>query len=167
MSVIVPAITPLAVLTAAYSAIRNDAATVSYCQTQWKKALKIFVGLDKINPPKEEDAPFLVLTPSPSPYDMGQAPADDRRNFSFECYWGILEKGKTESDSQTTITQDGLTKSDALGQLILNALYQQFPDTLFSAQYLLYPEEPPLFEGAMSCTITQFIGLDQEPVLNG
>jgi len=166
MSELIPAITILGVLNGAAGAIQADTATQAFVTANYGSTLNIYVGLDRVNPPGESVTPFLCLTPAPSPYDMGQAPANDERSVSFEIYWGIVDKNLAVNNTTKTTTQTGLTNVDALGQLILQALANYFTDTLYNANYILYGEEPPLFEGAMSCRIVQAIGINSEPTLD-
>lgn len=142
------------VIGTAKTAIRNSSAISSFCTSNYSKSLKIFVGLDPVNPPTEDDAPFVVLCETQTPYDVGTSAL--QRRPSFEVYWGVVNKTQTTSDSGNTVTQTGLTNVDTLGMLIVTALESAFTgaggDNFQIASYLI-DGVAPLWQGAMMVTL--------------
>ncbi len=87
----------------------------SYCQTQFGRSLRIFVGIDKVKPPTESDCPYAVImdgkkTETSAPY-----------LYSATIGWVVLS-GQIEV-SGNVAELPGVEQCDALGQLIFKAIF--------------------------------------------
>lgn len=153
------------VLTAAKTALRADTDIAAWVTSNYATTLKIYVGEDATNPPGENDAPFVVLTPGTVPYEMGTASMT--REPVIEVDFGVLDRGITKADSDFTVTHDGLLKADALGNLIRVCLQTALGEEYFrSCNYLLDAAlRWPLIEGGMTVRLVKETGTNYEPTL--
>lgn len=154
--------TILGVIGDAKTALRNSTAISSWMTSNYAKTLKIFVGLDTVNPPTEEDAPFVVLCEANAVYDVGTEA--QQRQPAFEVHWAVKNTAQTSSDSGNTVTQTGFANVDALGQLIRAELETAFTgsggDHFGTALYTLYGDAP-LWCGGMAVTLNYEQGVGE------
>lgn len=168
-------ITIRSLLTTAATAIRNSTAIATFCSTNFSGAvIKIFIGEDKSTRPTEDDAPYVVLGPPLDDYDKGAATEQRRPGFEVdfaifkECRYGgataANDTGLTRSDSNNTITFDGLILADQLGDLILTELVTAFTadgeDHVHIADYMLN-SMGPLWEGGISIKLNYECGMGE------
>lgn len=158
-------ITIYSVLLAAKTALRTSPAIASWATSSYSATVKIFVGEDGLNPPREADAPFIVLAPGVEDYDMGTGA--ELRQPVIEVDFGVLEDGKTSMDSGNTISIDGIEKADTFGNLIRDCLQTAFGDSAFrSCTYSLDNKTRfPLIEGGMTIKLAKETTLGEEPSL--
>ena len=65
-----------------------------WCNENFQKGIKIYLGEDVSNPPQEADAPYVVLTPPMAVYDVGTGTME--RHPGLEMDWGLVEKRVSE-----------------------------------------------------------------------
>ena len=143
-------ITILAVLNQAATAISTNSAIAAWMTTNFPtKSLTVFLGDDRVDPPSESNAPFVIVAPGMHPYDMGDS-AQDRRPV-IDVDFAILKTSKTTTGH--IVACDGIGLSDALGNLILTALKSSFGAYhVAAANYTLTPIHP-LYEGGFTATL--------------
>lgn len=161
------ALTVYNILSQAATAVRDSTAIASWLTTNLPgQTLTIYVGEDRVDPPGEEQAPFVILTPAMTGFDLGSG--TDERRPAFDVDWGIVVKTATTTTATgkpNIITQDGLTKSDAFGLLVLAAIKYSFGAMyVYTANYAL-SGAAPLWEGGVTITLKYDAGLTTEPTL--
>lgn len=158
-------ITITAVLVAAKTALRASSTIASWTQANYSRPLTIFVGEDAVNPPTEDQAPFVVLSPGVKAYDLGTGAVT--REPVIDVDFAVLDSSISKTDSDTTITHTGLIKADVFGSLIRACLQSAFGDDAFrECNYALDAQLAfPLIEGGMTITLTKETGLNFEPTL--
>jgi hypothetical protein len=136
---------------AAKSAIRADATLEAWSQLKFGKSVKIYVGLDAANPPKESDCPFVALV---APGRKAGVEANDS-TYELVVTFGLVCPDIT-SDVTGDETMEGCGLIGDLWELIWTALVTGFSQNVF-----LSVEDTtidgvvtfPLFIGASSINI--------------
>lgn len=102
-------------------ALVNSAAIEDFCQNNYGRSPKIFVGLNVKKPPSNSDYPLIVLRPGTKLEGLRQ----ERNQYAISLSWGIIDEGVTQDGN--VIELDGVDKIDEFGQLILQELVEVNP----------------------------------------
>jgi hypothetical protein len=150
-------ITPKAILEAARDAVKDNAALLAWCASEYESDLTVFVGLDEGNPPGESDCPFVAFFPDR--FGIGQERAEHEHGFGM--LFGILNE--TKSETENVVEYRGVYDLSDFWELLWNALVAEFSEevALSAADAELEPIDLfPLFLGAVDVTleVTQTLG---------
>lgn len=148
-----------AILTLLTNAISTDATLASWITTNYPgKTLTVFVGEDDVAPPTEADAPFVSITLSPRPQDVGTF--DDSWKPTFEVEFGLKDGRKTTVGN--VITQTGEVNRAAFADLLTAVLTAALTGTTgdhFAEAQLQFFGVAPLWQGGFSITLDYQSGM--------
>lgn len=110
-------------------AIKNNAAIEAYCQAKYGKSLKIYVSIDKKEPPRDVDCPYVILFPGEKNEGLDQP----EYSYAVTIGWAIYNKTKTTVDN--VVEYVGASEVDELGQMIYGAIATLNPSYPASSLY--------------------------------
>ena len=110
--------TTVEVLQAMSNALADDAALNSWCTEQFGKAPSVFLGIDEIRPPAEEEYPVIALV------GVEQARGQDRRELEWRVFLGVGVVNDEITQSGSLRTRTGFLQAETLRELAENALYR-------------------------------------------
>jgi hypothetical protein len=142
-----------AITAKAKTAVTTNSALLSWCQDNFGRAPKVYIGLDASNPPAEADCPFIAFV---SPSRTGGMEASEQ-TFDLIVTFGLVSETVT-ADSNGNQTIAGTDLIGDFWELIWAALVAGFG----SANAYLSQEDTtidgvvtfPLFVGASQITLT-------------
>lgn len=102
-------------------ALKNSSAIDDFCQNNFGKSAKIFVGLNVKKTLGENDYPLIILRPGTKIEGLRQ----ERNRYAISISWGIIDGNVTVSGN--VVEYNGIDKIEELGQLILNELVEINP----------------------------------------
>ncbi len=137
------------ILTTFRDLLLNSSELSNWCSTNYGAEPKIFVGMDKQNPPGKKDAPFVMIRPGAA--NEGQEV--DNFGYKIQVDWALSDDSREENGRAIEYT--GQYKLDEMGNLVWDALVAGMDNvTLSSSEYTLEPIEFfPLLVGGMDIDI--------------
>ena len=150
MSLLVPTLALESIVKKWKDALVASTALNGYCQTNFGKLPKIYVGLDPRVSRTQTDCPYIAISP------ISKQEGLDHSEYKYTCIvgWVILNNDTTTTGNVTEL--DGVYQLDQLGQLIWQAIADINPnyplsDLDYNVDMLDYV---PQFAGHANITLT-------------
>ena len=127
--------------------IRADTDISSFCQTRYKKAVRVFVGVDPMNPPEFENCPMVVITSSTRFRESRQA----YRNHGIHVGAAIHDQNTT--DENNVVRFLGIYRLEEFACLVETAVTKAMNAAGFQSDQTPGFEDvttPPYFEAIWS-----------------
>lgn len=141
---------PLSVIAKKWAdALAHDNKIEAFCQKYYGKSIKLFIGYDDAQAPKEEDCPCAIVMMQGKTEGVSES-----YSYALEVVWGIYQENTTTDDNVTIF--NGAFESDDLGQLIIECLMNVNPS--FPIVDINYESDNiswrPIYPGRAELTIT-------------
>ena len=138
-----------------------DEGILEYCQGKYERDPTVFVGINRKDPPKDADCPYIVILPGV------KAEGEDVPDFHYGLTVGWVISNEEMENNELT----GLGECDDLGQLILEAIKAICPDhPVSTVTYELNPVDhfPKIIgEMQLELSITPYIGAGEINYIGG
>ncbi len=126
-------------------------------------ALNIIVGEDTVNPPGQNECPFVEIYPSARVYDIGTAA--NQRKPTIELDFALFDDRRTTSGSVTTNT--GSVNIIAFSEVLRGVLETSLSGANgdhFQECFENFICDAPLWRGGFSITLNYETGMNFEPI---
>jgi hypothetical protein len=123
--------------------LENDAAIFAWCETNFGRDPKIFIGIDPFDPPEFDNCPMIVVSSGARFRESNQAYIDHSINV------GVGIKNEAKTTGVNTVRFDGIDQLDLFANMVEIALTRAFNQSGFAThQEPTYVDVivPPEFE---------------------
>jgi hypothetical protein len=151
-------------LNALVNAIATDADLTAWCNTTYGRQHKVFVNIDKRNPPGEEDCPFVIIFPIQKRVGRGGV---GQKLHGFEADCCIYNEDSGTPTEPNVLWCTGVTEIEAFRKKVETAIANiNISNILLETIDIEYEviESFPFLWAGMTLIITETVTIGSDPL---